>query len=166
MEEVSNMYHEAIATYKRLLMETAYKAAPTPAVSSQTVSDVSGGNYGNQPVASGNQYLTSYVSSSVYGQQPEMSSMNMRYSPELSRRAHQPTGGIPLQQQQQYQPLPQAPPSQSISSIPLAPPAYQVSLYIITVCNNEIISTIFIRHQYKAIIPLGLESECRMQYHN
>ena len=101
MEEISNMYHEAIATYKRLLLETAYKATPTAAINSQTVSDVSGGNYGNQPVASGNQYLSSYASSSGYGQQPELSSMNMRYSPELSRRAHQPAGGMPLQQQQQ-----------------------------------------------------------------
>lgn len=156
MEEISNMYHEAIATYKRLLMETAYKATPTAAMNSQTVPD---GNYGNQPVASGNQYLSSYTSASAYGQQPELSSMNMRYSPELSRRAHQPTGGMPLQQQPPHQPLPQAPPTQSISSIQLAPPAYQVSPH--TTRCNKYSSTIFIRHQYKAIIPLELESECR-----
>lgn len=122
VEEVSKMYHEAITTYKRLLMEAAYKAAPT-AVNSQAVSDPSGGNYGNQPVASGNQYLSSYTPPSVYGQQPEVSSMNMRYSPELSRRAHHPPAAASLLQQQQ-QPLPQAPPTQSIQ---LAPPTYQVS---------------------------------------
>ena len=137
MEEVSKMYHEAIATYKRLLMETAFKTAP-PAVNTQTVSDPSGGNYGNQPVASGNQYsqpvatgnqyLSSYVPPSVFGQQqPEMSSMNPRYSPELSRRAQYPAAASGGLLQQQQQPLPQAPPTQSVNSIQLAPPAYQVS---------------------------------------
>ena len=120
MEEVSQMYHEAITTYKRLLMETAYKATPT-AATSQTVSNPSGGNYANQPVAGGNQY-SSHAFPSVYGQQPEMPSMNMRYSPELPR-AHFPAAGM-LQQQQ---PLPQAPPTQSVNSVQLAPPAYQVS---------------------------------------
>lgn len=136
MEEVSKMYHEAIATYKRLLMETAFKTAP-PAVNTQTVSDPSGGNYGNQPVASGNQYsqpvatgnqyLSSYVPPSVFGQQqPEMSSMNPRYSPELSRRAQYPAAASGGLLQQQQQPLPQAPPTQSVNSVQLAPPAYQV----------------------------------------
>lgn len=121
MEDVSKMYHEAIATYKKLLMETMYKAPPTIA-NSQTVSDPSGGNYGNQPVASGNQYLSSYAPLSVYGQQPEMSSMSVRYSPELSH-AHPPAGSL-LQQQ----PLPQVPPTHSVSSMQIPPPAYQVSI--------------------------------------
>ena len=127
MEEVSQMYHEAITTYKRLLMENAYKPTPTP-VAPQTVSNPSGGNYGNQPVASGNQY-SSLAFPSAYGQQPEMSSVNARYSPELPR-AHFPTTGLLHQQQQ---PLPQAPPTQSINSVQLAPPAYQVSHTIILV---------------------------------
>jgi len=122
MEDVSRMYHEAIATYKKLLMETMYKAPPT-IVNSQTVSDPSGGNYANQPVASGNQYLSSHAPPSVYGQQPEMSSMPVRYSPEMSR-AHPPAGSL-LQQQQ---PLPQAPPTQSFTSMQIPPPAYQVSI--------------------------------------
>ena len=123
MEDVSRMYHEAIATYKKLLMETMYKAPPT-IVNSQTASEPSGGNYGNQPVASGNQYLSSYAPPLVYGQQqPEMSSMPMRYSPELSR-AHPPAGSL-LQQQQ---PLPQAPPTQSVNPMQIPPPAYQVSI--------------------------------------
>lgn len=124
MEDVSTMYHEAIATYKKLLMETAYKATPTT-VNSQTVPDASGVTYGNQPVASGNQYLSTYAPPSLYGQQQsEYSSMTVRYSPELPR-AHPPTGGL-LQQQQQ--PLPQAPPTQAVGSIQLPPPAYQVSV--------------------------------------
>ena len=125
MEEVSQMYHEAIATYKRLLMETAYKPTPTP-VTSQALSNPPGGNYGSQPVASGNQYSSHAAFPSVYGQQPEMPPMNMRYSPELPR-AHLPTTGL-LQQHQHQQPLPQAPPIQSVSSVQLAPPAYQVRL--------------------------------------
>lgn len=122
MEEVSQMYHEAIATYKRLLMETAYKATPTT-VTSQALSNPPGGNYGTQPVASGNQY-SSQALPPVYNQQPEIPPMNMRYSPELPR-AHLPATGL-LQQHQQ--PLPQAPPTQSVSSVQLAPPAYQVRL--------------------------------------
>lgn len=154
MEDVSRMYHEAIATYKRLLMETAYKAPPTTA-NMQTVSDPSGGNYSNQPVASGNQYLSSYAPLPVYGQQqPELSSMNVRYSPEMSR-AHPPAAGLV---QQQQQPLPQVLPTQSVTSLP--PPAYQVSLITCPLFQNLDFYLSFIRHHYKVATTLQqLESE-------
>ncbi|XP_065897860.1 signal transducing adapter molecule 1-like isoform X2 [Dysidea avara] len=126
MEEISKMFHEAIATYKKLLVESSYNAMSTASMTAQPTVDPASSNYGAQSYTttdSSNQYMPpSYVPPSVYGQPSELPSMSARYSPELSRAQFPATG---LQHQQ---PLPQAPPPPvSSTSVLLQPPAYQAS---------------------------------------
>ena len=142
MEEISKMFHEAIATYKKLLVESSYNAMSTASMTAQPTVDPASSNYGAQSYTttdSSNQYMPpSYVPPSVYGQPSELPSMSARYSPELSRAQFPATG---LQHQQ---PLPQAPPPPvSSTSVLLQPPAYQVShvahveLSVISICLHR-----------------------------
>jgi len=126
MEEISKMFHEAIATYKKLLVESTTSST---SMTAQPTVDPASSNYGTQSYTttdSSNQYMPpSYVPPSVYGHPSELPSMTARYSPELSRAQFPATG---LQQHQHQQPLPQAPPPPvSSTTVLLQPPAYQVS---------------------------------------
>ena len=127
MEEISKMFHEAIATYKKLLVESTCNPTSSTSMTAQLAVDPASSNYGTQSYTtpdSSNQYMPpSYVPPSVYGHPSELPSMSARYSPELSR-AQFPAAGL----QQHQQPLPQAPPPPvSSTTVLLQPPAYQVS---------------------------------------
>lgn len=153
MEEVSKMFHEAIATYKKLLVESTHNVTSATSMAAQPTVDPATSNYATQSYTTTDQYMPpSYVPPSVYGQPSELPSMTARYSPELSRAQFPATG---LQHQQ---PLPQAPPPPvSSTSALLQPPAYQVSqaagveLFVILSC--------WCRHLLKYMFLQGLSSK-------
>jgi len=158
MEEISKMFHEAIATYKKLLVESTYNPTSNTSTTSQPTVDPASSNYGTQSYTttdSSNQYMPpSYVPPSVYGHPSELPSMSARYSPELSRAQFPATN---LQQQHQQTFLQAPPPPVSSTTVLLQPPAYQVSH---SVCVELSVSLFCLhRHLPKYMLLQALSSK-------